>query len=67
MSSRPTSKVYRKRSALLHNGLGMKNLLVRVDGGIPGGEIWKGGMDVGTLGWCLLLGEIKTAGAAWWS
>lgn len=29
MSSRPTSKVYRKRTLPLHNGLGMKNPRVR--------------------------------------
>lgn len=56
MSSRPTSKVSRKRTSLLHNGHGKKNLLVRVDGGIPEGEIWNGGVDVGTVGWCLVLG-----------
>lgn len=56
MSSRPTSKVYRKTTPPLHNGLGMKNLLVRVDGGILGGEIWNRGLDVGMVGWCLFLG-----------
>lgn len=61
MSSQPTSKVYRKRTPLLHNGLGMKNLLVRVHAGILGGEIWNGGLDVGTGGWCLFLGGKKTS------
>lgn len=72
MSSQPTSKVYRKRTPLLHNGLGMKNrgnLLVRVHAGILGGEIWNGGLDVGTVAWCLFLGGKKNTAesrAAWW-
>lgn len=46
-----TSKVYQKRTPPLHNGR-MNNVLLRVDGGILGGEVWIGWLDVGMQGRC---------------